>query len=154
MHAHRGGPWDISNTDSEPGKPRWLIKGNLQEMHHKSDSNYCEGVNFSLWALQGVYPHILYSFFLINTLLASLLSVCRWKFISTQLMGQLCHWPLVPGGLVARIQQFSCCCPISISSQKPKPCFKMLQAQVTWDQPESCSSISGQPFNSQRSQAT
>ena len=44
-----------------------------------------------------------------------------------------CHWALVPWGLVARIQRSHCRGLTSISSQQPKPCFKLLQAKGTWD---------------------
>ena len=42
-----------------------------------------------------------------------------------------CHWPLVPGGLVARIPRSHCRCLTSISGGEPKSCFKPLQAEVT-----------------------
>ena len=42
-----------------------------------------------------------------------------------------CHRPLVPGGLVTRIQHSHCRGLTSISGQKQKSCFKCLQAQVT-----------------------
>ena len=45
----------------------------------------------------------------------------------------LCHWPLVPGGLVARIQRSHCCGLASIFWFCPKPCFKPLQDEATWD---------------------
>ena len=40
-----GGPWNKPNTDSEPGKARWLAKGNPEEMPHERDLNYQEVVN-------------------------------------------------------------------------------------------------------------
>ena len=43
-----GGPWDIPNTDSEPGKARWLAKGNMEEMACISDSNSHKRVTLSL----------------------------------------------------------------------------------------------------------
>ena len=79
IRAHMGAPWDIPNTDSEPGEVRWLAKGNPEEMSPKSDSNHHEGT--TLWGLST--PTVLI-FLLINTLLVSLQSVSRWKFISTQ----------------------------------------------------------------------
>ena len=42
-----GEPWDIPNADSEPGKSKWLVKGNLEEMPHISDSNYHAGTTLS-----------------------------------------------------------------------------------------------------------
>ena len=47
MHTHVGGSWDKPNTDSEPGKSRWLAKGNPEEMTHKGDLNYHEGETLS-----------------------------------------------------------------------------------------------------------
>ena len=72
-----------SNMDSEPGKARWLAKGNPEEMPHKSDSNHCKGTSLSLWACLWVYPNILF-FLIMNTLLVSL-PISIWKFISTEL---------------------------------------------------------------------
>ena len=93
-----GGPWDIPYTDSEPGKARWLAKGNPEEMPHERDSIYHEGANLSLSPPVCLSTHTVCFFLLINTLLASLLSISMWKFISTQLMGQglvTGHWSLV-----------------------------------------------------------
>ena len=42
-----GGPQYIPDMDSEPGKARWLAKGNPEEMPPKSDSNYTEGMTLS-----------------------------------------------------------------------------------------------------------
>ena len=42
-----GGSWEKPNTDSEPGKARWLAKGDLEEMLHPSDSNNHEGMTLS-----------------------------------------------------------------------------------------------------------
>ena len=61
---------------------RWLTKGNLEETPHKSDSNY-----HGEWACPCVYPHIFFFYLQVNILLASLLFVCMWKFVSTQRMG-------------------------------------------------------------------
>ena len=38
----------VTNRDSGPGKARWLVKGNQEEIPHMSDSNYHEGVTLSL----------------------------------------------------------------------------------------------------------
>ena len=45
-----------------------------------------------------------------------------------------CHWPLVPGGLVARIQPPHCRCRASVSGRELKSCFKLLQVKATRDQ--------------------
>ena len=71
-HAHMGGPWNKPNTDSEPGKARWLAKGNPEEMPHVRDSNYHEGATLSLSPPVCAYSHVLF-FPLINTFLVSLL---------------------------------------------------------------------------------
>ena len=42
-----GGPQDIPNTDSEPGKAKWWAKGNQKDIPHKSDSNHHQGMNLS-----------------------------------------------------------------------------------------------------------
>ena len=84
-----GGRWDTRIKDSESGKARGLVKANLEEMFHRSDSDYLIVWLLSLWACFCVYRHVLYPFcLLISTLLVSLLSVSMWKFISMQLMGQ------------------------------------------------------------------
>ena len=80
--THMGGPWDKPNTDSEPGKARWLAKGNAEEMPHVSDSNYHEGTILSLSQPVWVYSHVLF-FLLINTLLVSLLSPSGNLFIQS-----------------------------------------------------------------------
>ena len=55
--THGGGPWDKPNTNSDPGKVRWLARGNPEEMPHKSDSNYHEGVTL---IHPCVDPHVLF----------------------------------------------------------------------------------------------
>ena len=114
--------WDTPNTDSEPAKARWLAKRNPEEMPHKSDSNYHEGV--SLWACTCIYPHGL-PFFLLNT--TCFTTFCLYEEIPfcTADRSQSCHWPLVLGGLVARIQHPHW---LQISGQKAKPCLKPLEA--------------------------
>lgn len=46
--THRG-PQDKQNTASEPGKAEWLVKGDLEEMSHKRNSNCQEGVTQGLF---------------------------------------------------------------------------------------------------------
>ena len=96
MLLRMGGPKDKPGMDSEPGKARWLAKGNPEEVPRKSDSALVRAW-LSLWTYPCVYPRALF-FLLINTILVSLSSVSMWKFISTQLMGQgliTGHWSLV-----------------------------------------------------------
>ena len=45
-----------------------------------------------------------------------------------------CQWPLLPGGLVARIQHSRRLALTSISGWKPESCFTLLQAEATRDQ--------------------
>ena len=74
-----------------------MAKGSPEEMPHKSNSNYQGDSTLSLWACLSVFPYGLF-FLLIDTLLASQLSISTWKFISTQLRGQdlvIDHWSLV-----------------------------------------------------------
>ena len=40
MHVYMRGPRDTRIIDSESGKARGLVKVNLEEMFHKSDSDY------------------------------------------------------------------------------------------------------------------
>ena len=67
-------------------------------MPHKCDSNYHEGATLSLSPPVCLSTRTVLFFLLINTLLASLLSVSIWKVASTQLTGQglvTGHWSLV-----------------------------------------------------------
>lgn len=45
-HALTGGSWDIPNMNFEPGKSKWVAKGNLEEMPHISYLNFHEGTIF------------------------------------------------------------------------------------------------------------
>ena len=55
----------------EPGTLKWLAKGNLEEMPHKSNSNCHKGTTQGLLSFR-VCPYAACFFLLINTLLASL----------------------------------------------------------------------------------
>ena len=81
-----------AKQDDWPVKPGWnwfrLLQG-------------CD----SLWACACVYPHVLF-FLLKNCLNTSCLSA-EIKFYTADGPG-LCYWPLVPGGLVAKIQHSFC----------------------------------------------
>ena len=113
MHAHMGGPWDILTSDSEPSRARWLAKWNLEDMPRRSDSNYHEGVTHSLSPRVCVCVCVcihMYSFFLlINTLLVSLLSLCK-NLILQSWWARILSLATVPGGLVARIHLSHCFC--------------------------------------------
>ena len=98
MRAHRGGPRDILNPDSEPGKARWLARGNPEEMPRISDLHYHEGMTLS--PPMGVCSHVLF-FLLINPWLVSLLLISLLRFISPKQTRQGLvpgHWPSWSGG--------------------------------------------------------
>ena len=61
VSAHKRGSWYIPQTDSEPHKQKWSIKGNPEEMPHKSDSNSYQ-VRLCLWAHLRVYAQVPFSF--------------------------------------------------------------------------------------------
>ena len=93
-HAHTGVPPDKPYTDSEPGKARWLAKGNPEEMPRISKSNYHESM--TLWAHPCVYPHVLFFFFL-NEHFTGFTTYCAYveiHFCKIKGPGP-CHWPLV-----------------------------------------------------------
>ena len=104
-------------------------------MPHKSDSNRHKGATLSLSSPVCLSTRTVL-FFLVSTLLVSLLSVFVGILFCKADGPGLCHQPLVPGGLVARIQCSHCHCPTSIYGRKPKPYFKPLQAEATRDQYE------------------
>lgn len=100
---HMGGAFDTSKMNSELGKSEWLAKWKWKERSHKSNSNCHKGTTqqVCLWVCWCVYPHILYSLFLlINTLLLSLLSL----FVGILLLQswKARSWSLTTG-LVAKI---------------------------------------------------
>ena len=138
MCTHVGGPWDIPNMDSEPGKARWLAKGNPEKMPRKRDSNLHEGKTLSL-SRPPMPLSTRYSFSSIRKVLikhfTSFTTFCLYVEIHFYIAAGPgpCHWALVPWGLVARIQRSHCRGLTSISSEQPKPCFKLLQAKGTWD---------------------
>ena len=70
-----GGSWDRPNINSEPGKSKWLAKGNLEEMPHKSGSNPHKGVTQSLSLPLCLSTNNCSLFILISTLFVSVLSV-------------------------------------------------------------------------------
>ena len=73
--AHTGGDCNIPNMASESGKSKWLGKGNLEEMPHKSNSNYiCNSAALPLRLPVCLPPCTILFSLLINTLLVSLLS--------------------------------------------------------------------------------
>ena len=113
--AHMEGSWDIPNMDCEPGKSKWLAKGNPEEMPRKSNSN-CREVSVTLSPLLSIHtctlfhPHkYLFHYFP---------PLCEF-FAKPKGQGP-CHWQLVqwPG-----------------SGLSPKSWLKTLQAEATQDHP-------------------
>ena len=92
VHVHMGGPWDLPNVGSEPGKPEWLVKGNWEEMSHKTDANHHEGVTHSLsWACVSIH---MYCFFLLINTCFTTFGLCGNSF-SANPRDQGLAWPLV-----------------------------------------------------------
>ena len=52
--------WDIPNIGAEPGKSKWLGKGNPEEMPHIRDLNCHKGATLSESACVSI--HIYYTF--------------------------------------------------------------------------------------------
>ena len=106
-HAHIGGLRVMPNMNSEPGKARWLAKGSLEEMPHKSDSNYHEGK--TLWAHLGVHPHI--SFLPPNMYFSCFSTFCLNMeiYFHTANRSEPCQWLPVRLGIVARTEWSHCC---------------------------------------------
>ena len=96
MRAHMAGSWDIPNMDCESGKSKWLAKGKLEEMPHKSNSNALRAI-LSLSESTCVSIHVYCSLFflLIKTLLISLLSIFVGILFCKAKEPGPCHWPLV-----------------------------------------------------------
>ena len=96
-----GGPCDKPNTDSEPGKAKWLAKGNPEKKCPILVIWTAMRARLPLWACLYVYPYVLF-FLLRKTLLVPLLSVSLWKLISCKVV-----WGralLLTTGEVARIR--------------------------------------------------
>jgi len=103
-----------------------LVKGNPEEMPHRSDLNYHEDRTLS--ESTGVFIHMSFTLFPLNKHFASLLSVSvRILFLQSQ---RARAWSLTTG-LVARIQLSHCHDLTSVSGWKLKPYFKPLQAKAT-----------------------
>ena len=92
-----GGPWDVPNMDLEPGKSKWLAKGNMEEMSHIHDSNFHEGATqqLSLWACPVSIHTYCTLLLLVSSLLTSLVSVCVVILFCKAEEPGTCQWPLV-----------------------------------------------------------
>ena len=137
-----GGFWNKPNTDSESGKSKWLVKGLLEEMPHKSNSNCHIGATQQLWVCLCVYPTY-WTLFSPNKHLTCFTTfhLCGNSF----LQNQEARASSLTTGLVTRIGYPHCWDSTSVSGQELKPCFKSLQAEATWDQPDHQESV---PFPS------
>ena len=122
--------YQSSDMDSEPGKPKWLAKGNLEEMPHKSSSNYHKGA--PQWFSKSVHVsiHMNYTLFLLINTCFNTFHLWGSSFLQSWRTTALS----LTTSLVARIWCFHRGGLTSISGQEPKPCFKSLQAEATWDQ--------------------
>ena len=109
-----GGCWDTPDMNCEPGRSKWLDKGNSEEMPHESDSNCHECVTLSLWVHLFASPHVLYSVFPPDNTLLALLPSTFVEIISCKAEGSR---PLsLTTGLVVRIWCSHSCDPTSISA--------------------------------------
>ena len=124
----QGGSWYIPNTDSEPGKARKLVKRNLEDRPYRSESNHQKSATLSEPIHVSIQTYcILFSPNKYFSCFTTFHLYVEIHFYTA------CHCKLVPGGLVARIQHFPWHCLTSNSGWQLKSCFKLLQAEATWD---------------------
>ena len=114
-----GPSWGTLNVDCEPGKSKWLAKGNLEQITRKSNSNCNEGMTQWLslsWICPSVYPHTLYFFPLNKYFTCVLPSV----FVGILFCKAKEPGPLtLTTGLVSGIWCSHCRGPISVSGWEP-----------------------------------
>ena len=125
---HTGGPCDTLQTGS--GKARQRPEETRKTCPVKVIQT-TRRARLSLRAHPCVYPHV--SLFPPNKHFTCFTTFClcvKIHFCTADGPGAY-HQPLVPGGLVARIQCSHCCSQTSFSSWELKSCFKLLQAEVT-----------------------
>ena len=118
--AHMGGSRDIPNMDCEPSKSKWLAKGNLEQVPHKSNSNCHEGAALTPSLSEYDCTHRCTVLFppLINTLLASLLFIfVEILFCKDEGPGPLSLTTV----LVTRIWCFHCCDTARFPAGNPSP---------------------------------
>ena len=92
--------WDIPNMNSEPGKSKWLAKGNSEETPHKSNSNYgrlqlSNSDTVSEFAHLSIHTCCTLFFLWINILLVSLFSIFVGILFCKPKEPGPCHWPVV-----------------------------------------------------------
>ena len=128
--------WDIPNMNSEPGKSKWLAKGNSEEMPHKSNSNYrrlqlSNSDTVSEFAHLSIHTCCTLFFLWINIFICfPIFYLCGNSFLQTQRARPLS----LTRGLVVRIWCSHCCNTASVSGWEPK-----LQAIAGWGHPRSAS---------------
>ena len=126
--VYMGGSWDIPYMDSEPGKSKWLVRENPEEMLHVSELRYHKGETLSP---PYVYPHVLH-FFPPNKHFT-----CFTAFHPHE-NSFLQNWRTRAFSLTSGLMAKSWCPDppnlTSVSSWELKPCFKPLQAEATRDQ--------------------
>ena len=130
--VYMGGSWDIPYMDSEPGKSKWLVRENPEEMLHVSELSYHKGETLSP---PYVYPHVLH-FFPPNKHFT-----CFTAFHPHE-NSFLQNWRTRAFSLTSGLMAKSWCPDppnlTSVSSWELKPCFKPLQAEAIRDYPELC----------------
>ena len=129
-HPHMGGSWDITSMALGPGKSKWLMKGNLEEMSHKSDSNHQECVTLSEPAHVAI--HMYCTLILSNKHFTCFTTFHHYGNYFPQ------SWRTsglaLSTGLIARIRLSHCHNLASTSGWKAMPCFKPLKIEVLQDQ--------------------
>ena len=99
-------------------------------MPHKSDSNYHKGATLSLSPPMCLPTRTLFPPNKHFTCFTTFHLYVEIHFFKADGPGP-CHWPLVPGGLVARIQHSHRNGLTSVSGWELKSCFKLLRAEAT-----------------------
>ena len=125
-----GSSWDIPSMALGPGKSKWLTKGNLEEMPHKSDSNHQECVTLSEPAHVAIHMHC--TLFLSNKHFTCFTTFHHYGNYFPQ--SWRARGLALSTGLMARIWRSHCHDLASTSGWKPMPCFKPLQTEITQDQ--------------------
>ena len=113
-------------TKCEPSKSKWLAKGNLGAMPHKSNSNYHKGETQRLCLSPSplMCPSTRIVIFSSTKYFISFSTICLCgnSFLQSQRPGSLS----LTTSLVARIWCFQ---PSPASGWEPKPCSKLLQGR-------------------------
>lgn len=87
MHLHTGEDSEINQTWTQNQVNRNDWSEETLKKHPVKEIQTIMWAWLPLWPCPCVYPHIFFFYLQVNILLASLLFVCMWKFVSTQWMG-------------------------------------------------------------------